>query len=191
MALYHLKATGEFDAAVCKWEQKPTASKTWPNIKTFISMEYARENRQNKLTAKQFQMQSKQYPWSSKISKAVWRGGTTSNEIYKQSDSFLNNLDEIPRGKLVQKSILYPLLIDAAVTKFTLIYKGREEELRNTTILKEIMPFNDHMKLKAIVDIDGNSWSSRFPKLLCTNSVVIKVCVQIKSFTSVSLRGIE
>ncbi len=54
MALYHLKATGEFDAAVCEWEQKPTAKKTWPNIKTFISIEYARENRQNKLTAKQF-----------------------------------------------------------------------------------------------------------------------------------------
>ena len=53
MALYHLKATGEFDAAVHKWEQKPTASKTWLNIKTFISIEYARENRQNKLTAKQ------------------------------------------------------------------------------------------------------------------------------------------
>ncbi len=54
MALYHLKATGEFDTTVCKWEQKPTASKTWPNIKTFISTEYTRENRQNKLTAKQF-----------------------------------------------------------------------------------------------------------------------------------------
>ncbi len=54
MALYHLNATGEFDTAVCEWEQKPTASKTWPNIKTFISMEYAKENKQNKLTAKQF-----------------------------------------------------------------------------------------------------------------------------------------
>jgi hypothetical protein len=43
MALYHLKATGEFDAAVCEREQKPTASKTWSSIKTFISMEYARE----------------------------------------------------------------------------------------------------------------------------------------------------
>ncbi len=54
MALCNLKATGGFNAAVRKWEQKPTASKTWPNIETFISMEYARENRQNKLTAKLF-----------------------------------------------------------------------------------------------------------------------------------------
>ncbi len=53
-ALYHLKASGEFDAAVREWEQKPTASTLWPNIKIIISMEYARENKQKKLTAKQF-----------------------------------------------------------------------------------------------------------------------------------------
>ena len=127
----------------------------------------------------QLQNQSKQYPWSSKINKAVWRGGTTSDPIYKQTNSLLTKLDEIPRGKLVQKSILHPSLIDAAFTKFNQEYKGREKELQHTTILKEIMPFNDQMKFKAIIDIDGNTWSSRFPKLLCTNSVVIKVCVYI------------
>ena len=54
MALYYLKSTGEFDAAVREWENKPAADKTWQNIKTFISTEYARENKQNKLTAKNF-----------------------------------------------------------------------------------------------------------------------------------------
>jgi len=54
MALYYLKSTGEFDAAVREWENKAAADKTWTNIKTFISTEYARENKQNKLTAKQF-----------------------------------------------------------------------------------------------------------------------------------------
>jgi hypothetical protein len=54
MALYYLKATGEFDAAVREWENKPAADKTWINIKTFISTEYTRENKQNKLTAKNF-----------------------------------------------------------------------------------------------------------------------------------------
>jgi hypothetical protein len=33
---------------------KPTANKTWQNIKTFISAEYAKENKQNKLTTKHF-----------------------------------------------------------------------------------------------------------------------------------------
>jgi hypothetical protein len=52
MALYYLKASGEFDTAVRKWEQKPAGQKTWQNIKTFISTEHAKENKQNKLTAK-------------------------------------------------------------------------------------------------------------------------------------------
>ena len=54
IALFYLKATGEFDAAVREWEAKPAANKTWANIKTFISAEYAKENKQNRLTTKQF-----------------------------------------------------------------------------------------------------------------------------------------
>lgn len=54
MALFYLKASGEYDAAVREWEAKPTADKTWTNVKAFISNEYAKENKQNKLTAKQF-----------------------------------------------------------------------------------------------------------------------------------------
>ena len=54
MALFYLKATGKFDAAIREWEAKPAADKTWVNIKNFISTEYAKENKQNKLTAKQF-----------------------------------------------------------------------------------------------------------------------------------------
>ncbi len=56
MALYYLKASGEFDAAVREWEQRPAAQKTWQNIKTFISAEYAKENKPNKLTAKNFKV---------------------------------------------------------------------------------------------------------------------------------------
>jgi hypothetical protein len=54
MALYHFKASGEFDTAVREWENKAATDKTWTNIKTFISAEYACKNKQNKLTAKQF-----------------------------------------------------------------------------------------------------------------------------------------
>ena len=54
IALFQLKATGEFDPAVREWEAKPAAQRTWANIKTFISSEYAKENKQNKLSAKHF-----------------------------------------------------------------------------------------------------------------------------------------
>ena len=49
-----MKVTGEFDPAVREWEAKPVADKTWANIKTFILAEYVKENKQNKLSAKQF-----------------------------------------------------------------------------------------------------------------------------------------
>jgi hypothetical protein len=54
MMLYYLKASGKFDAAVREWEQRPAGQKTWQNIKTFISAEYAKETKQNKLTTKNF-----------------------------------------------------------------------------------------------------------------------------------------
>jgi hypothetical protein len=47
MALFYLKASGEFNAAVREWEQRPAGQKTWQNIKTFISTEYVTENKQN------------------------------------------------------------------------------------------------------------------------------------------------
>ena len=56
MALFYLKATGEFDAAVREWESKPAVDKTWTNIKAFISSEYSKENKQSKLTARQFKI---------------------------------------------------------------------------------------------------------------------------------------
>jgi hypothetical protein len=54
MAHFYLKTSGEFDTVVREWEQRPEIQKTCQNIKTFISAEYAKENKQNKLTAKNF-----------------------------------------------------------------------------------------------------------------------------------------
>ena len=117
-----------------------------------------------------FASQSSKYQWSSKINKAVWRGSTTYNLVYRGA-----TLNATPRGQLVQKSIENPDLIDAAFTRLAQQYASREEELSNHTILTKYMEFSDQMNYKAITDIDGNSWSGRFPKLLCTNSIVIKV----------------
>jgi hypothetical protein len=42
------------------WEAKPSADKTWANIKTLISAEYAKEQKQNKRTAKRFKANAMQ-----------------------------------------------------------------------------------------------------------------------------------
>lgn len=117
-----------------------------------------------------FESQASEYAWSSKIQKAVWRGSTTYDTHFSGAE-----LNETPRGQLVQKSMEHPELIDAGFFKLNQQYASREEDLINQTRLTERMEFDDMMKYKAILDIDGNNWSGRFPKLLCTNSVIIKV----------------
>jgi len=36
MSLYYLKSTGEYDAVVREWEDKPVATTTWANMKLFM-----------------------------------------------------------------------------------------------------------------------------------------------------------
>ncbi len=60
MALYYFKAAGKYDAAVHEWEAKPAVDKTWADIKVFISAKYAKENKQNKHTAKCFKANAMQ-----------------------------------------------------------------------------------------------------------------------------------
>ena len=79
IALFYLKATGEFDAAVREWEAKPAVDKTWANIKTFISTEYAKENKQNKLTAKQFK--AREITHTSKESKGQLQQEITADSV--------------------------------------------------------------------------------------------------------------
>ena len=115
-----------------------------------------------------FKKYERKYPWESKIDRAIWRGSTTGPEK-KLNITF----DDLSRAILVKKSMDRPDIIDAGFTSFVQGWE-REEHL-NKTIVSSHIPFDDLMKYKAIIDIDGNTWSSRFAKLLCTNSVVIKV----------------
>jgi len=75
----------------------------------------------------------------------------------------------------VQTSMEHPELIDAGFVNILQQYLSQKNDLVNQTIIADRMRFDHQMKYKAIFDIDGNNWSSRFPKLLCTNSVIIKV----------------
>jgi hypothetical protein len=108
------------------------------------------------------------YPWATKIRKAVWRGSTTSNKsLYGQLD-----LLETPRGRLVNSSIGNSF-IDSGFNK--LVGKHKGTSMQRQKLLKDSIPMEQMMKYKAIIDIDGNNWSSRFNFLLCFNSVIIKI----------------
>jgi hypothetical protein len=120
---------------------------------------------------KQFAEWEERYPWKDKVKKAVWRGSMTGP----------NNPDwrELPRSKLAFKSLEDGnRTIDAAFGEHDWRkHTAREEEARNAKLEVPRMEFHDYMKYRAILDLDGNTWSARFAMLLCFNSVVIKVSV--------------
>jgi len=84
-------------------------------------------------------------------------------------------LEETPRGQLVKLSMGRPELIDAGFTKINQKFATEKKALKKETRIVSGIWINDMMKYKAIIDIDGNNWSSRFGMLLCMNSVVIKI----------------
>ena len=84
-------------------------------------------------------------------------------------------MKDTPQGKLVQMSMEHPELIDAGFISIIQQYASQKNKLANQTIVTDHMLFHDKMKYKAILDIDGNHWSGRYPRLLCTNNVIIKV----------------
>ena len=141
-----------------------------PSYETW--MDYSKKHTSEESWDDTFALESKQYPWNNKTNVALWRGTTTANDMY-----FKWELNQIPRGRLVQMSMKHPELIDAGFVRLNQQFENATFTKENATILTDRMKFDDMMKYKAIIDIDGNDWSSRFPKLLCMNSVVIKVCV--------------
>ena len=89
------------------------------------------------------------YPWETKIDKVVWRGRITG---YTHPDG------QRPRQNLVRYSRDFLDVMDI-----------------KPSTQRSKMDQDDFQKYKAILDIDGNAWSARLGKLLCFNSVVIKV----------------
>lgn len=61
---------------------------------------------------------------------------------------------------------------------FIEFYQRTKEKLAEMTTevgKKAFMPRRDFQKYKAVIELNGNVWSSRFPELLYQNSVVLKV----------------
>ena len=116
---------------------------------------------------------SKQIPWSSKQATAFWRGSSTGR--YLNGDKWQENI----RVKLclIAKEVNDKLKLDAALTRIVQCNKEENvERLRAAGVVGEYVPFNEFVKYKYLIDVDGNAcaWSSLFRKLY-SNSVVLKV----------------
>jgi Glycosyl transferase family 90 len=125
--------------------------------------------------------QHEKYPWDQKLSKVVWRGGLTGKII--------NATHKSPRWNMVQMvaelkrqydnetrtTSIDPFILDVAATRLPRRHKDWSPSLHEVNGLVDNMPMEDFQLYRGIIDADGNSWSSRFGRLLCYNSVVLKV----------------
>jgi hypothetical protein len=108
------------------------------------------------------------YPWESKIRKLVWRGSLSGkNDDMKSARWRL--------GKLVTEQDATGLF-DVGLVSIPSRHDHLNLDLTAVGgLAKPMHPMAAFQKYVAVLDIDGNSWSSRFGKLLCYNSVVVKV----------------
>ena len=96
------------------------------------------------------------YPkWSDKIPKAVWRGGLIGH-------------DKDHRRVLTQKSNIVKNRVFLDVLPVA-------DKCWKAIPLAPKMPETDFMNYRAVLDLDGTAWSERFARLLCYNSVVIRI----------------
>lgn len=123
-----------------------------------------------------FQKRQQTYPWHAKIKKAVWRGSLTGKTRLVENKRF-----QMCRLALNHTDLLDVKTNDPSLHPGRLVVKDDAEEDEATLlatvaqIQADRIPFDDFAKNRAVLDIDGHAWSSRFGMLLCLNSVVLKV----------------
>jgi hypothetical protein len=106
------------------------------------------------------------YPWHNKTSMAVWRGTSSGTTIRK--------------GMLAESENTTPdTLFDFGFTHCPRC---------NRNWVKDKLPFDDFLRYGAIFDVDGNSWSERFGRLLCRNSVVVRIVPEYVDYFSPELQ---
>jgi hypothetical protein len=113
-----------------------------------------------------FRAQAKKYPWESKYKQVLWRGSLTGNQNFE-----LNVRWAAARLAHTTASPLWDIGLYAIPPE----RQDAERNLSDVGGLKKAVPRNEFAKYRAVLDMDGNSWSSRFGRLLCDNSVVLKV----------------
>lgn len=109
---------------------------------------------------------TQQQQWLNLKPQVIWRGSPTGRQMIE------NNA----RIQLCRKALEFPHLVDAKLVLSKPTYVNLLEQEMNASIARQIVGkrsvFTNH---RAVLDIDGNSWSSRFASLLCSSQVVLKV----------------
>ena len=134
-----------------------------PTYETIIYTQKLETSKRKRIIPIQFMDRYILYPWwYRRYDRAVWRGSPTGS----------THMDQNPRWQLCATSQQHPRWIDAKFVGTT----QRWPMLANyQEYVGRHMSIRDMQQYRAVIDVDGNSWSSRFGTLLCQSSVVLKV----------------
>jgi Glycosyl transferase family 90 len=121
-----------------------------------------------------FKRYDNEFPWESKQRKLVWRGALSENrpELVFESQRWrlcklVHELSDPAQKQMFDVGL-------TTIPKFL-----RDQIYIDETLVGGVASFLGEMtefqKYTAILDMDGNSWSSRFRTMLCYNSVAVKV----------------
>lgn len=112
----------------------------------------------------------REYPWESKKRKVVWRGALSEAEW---RDALTSVRWRLAKHVHESSNELYDIGLTSIPTWLTDKIKFNMTDIGG--FVKGIKPMTAFQNFMAVLDMDGNSWSSRFGSLLCYNSVVVKV----------------
>ena len=151
---------------------------------TFPFVNYGNAIDSNVNWKEQLEIANKKFSWSDKLQQVVWRGGLTGamadmdhksprwimmetvNALKSEYDSEIASSDS-PSNQ--------PFLFDFGATRLPGKHKKFTPFVEEVGGFVESMVMEDFQRYRGILDMDGNSWSMRFGRLLCYNSVVLKV----------------
>ena len=177
--IFHV--SGSYDSFDCNY--------TFP-IPTYSMINFIRDHERsqnNKTWDDTFREQNQAYPVQSKLSKVVWRGSNTGvTPELRHLHHKLNNDTRPLRIRMIQTA-------NNNATTAALFFDVRrvsgKSQKKASTTSSFYLPQQDVQKYKGVLDVDGNSWSERFGKLLCMNTVVLKVEPEFVDYFMPSLQA--
>lgn len=134
--------------------RSPTCNYAFP-VPTYKTYEYTMLGGSPSLWQEKMNAWEEQYPWHNKTAQLYWRGGC---KFYRKA--------------LIKK--VFRTRFQDVLDIRALGFCGKDVY---DLVVQERAPQEESMQYKAVVDIDGTSWSERFPRLLCYNSAVVVLSV--------------
>ena len=151
-----------------------------------MTSNHVRERWRRFSAAKKKKLFHREVAWENKKDAIVWRGSTTGGMISSTTNWTkyvrFRLVDQFGRGGVHKLSSNMNVDVDVAFSGICQCRGDCPTMMRPYRFAKR-KPFNWNAHHKYIIDVDGNSFTERFPKLLQTHSLVFKITTYVEWFS--------